>query len=116
VFDSKIYLAHRLAFLYMIGRWPEADTDHVNLNRSDCRWSNLREATRAQNLQNKGRIKTNTSGFPGVHFYKRTNNWAVKIEVNGKKIQIYGFDTIEAAVQARSELVKKYHGEFARLS
>ena len=49
---GKIYEAHRLAHLFMTGSWPSEQIDHVNHIKSDNRWSNLREASRAQNTQN----------------------------------------------------------------
>jgi HNH endonuclease len=42
--DYRRYLAHRLAFLWVEGRWPDG-IDHCNLDRKDNRWCNLREAT-----------------------------------------------------------------------
>lgn len=50
--DKRIYLAHRLAFLYVHGRFPEF-TDHINWIRDDNRISNLREVTQQENNQNK---------------------------------------------------------------
>jgi hypothetical protein len=32
---GKRYYAHRLAFLYMIGRWPLYEVDHINRIRHD---------------------------------------------------------------------------------
>ena len=45
---------HRVVFLYMIGRWPHPEPDHVNRNGLDNRWCNLREVTKAQSTRNRG--------------------------------------------------------------
>lgn len=50
--DYVDYAAHRLAFLYMTGRWPNAVVDHKNGKRSDNRWSNLRDVTQTVNMRN----------------------------------------------------------------
>jgi len=41
--DSKLYLAHRLAWLYIHGYFPEYGIDHINRIRGDNRILNLRE-------------------------------------------------------------------------
>ena len=51
--DHVAWRAHRLAFIYMLDRLPAIDVDHINRNRSDNRWKNLREASRSQNLCNR---------------------------------------------------------------
>lgn len=43
---------HRVAWKLMTGKWPQAEVDHINRNRADNRWCNLREASKAQNAQN----------------------------------------------------------------
>jgi hypothetical protein len=62
---KRPYGLHRLAWLWMTAAWPR-QIDHVNLNRADNRWCNLREATTSQNLANARMPSTNTSGFKGV--------------------------------------------------
>jgi HNH endonuclease len=46
---NRRYLSHRLAFLYMTGKWPKLEVDHKNNIKTDNSWDNLREATCHQN-------------------------------------------------------------------
>ena len=50
--DWRIHLAHRLAFLYVVGDWPPNEIDHIDGDQSNNRWCNLRPATRSQNMAN----------------------------------------------------------------
>ena len=58
----KLYLAHRLAWMYVTGEWPEYQIDHINRNRSDNSFINLREATISDNHKNIIKLDSNTSG------------------------------------------------------
>ena len=51
--NKKIYSAHRLAYLYQTGEWPPFEVDHINGNKSDNSWVNLRLATSSQNKANR---------------------------------------------------------------
>ena len=79
---GKLYLASRLAFLYMTGKWPSELVDHIDRNPKNNTWANLREATRSENNRNKGTHAGKTSQFRGVS--KRKDKWIVVIRVNGK--------------------------------
>ncbi len=114
--DNKLYLAHRLAVLYVEGRWPLDEVDHENLNRSDCRWSNLREATHSQNGMNKRARSDNTSGYKGVWFDKRANCWVAELQVEKVRNRKWGFLTAEDAYAYYVEASKRYHGEFGRIA
>jgi hypothetical protein len=60
------YLGHRLAWLYMVGVWPDDEIDHWNRDPSDNRFTNLRDATHAKNGFNSGKRSNNSSGRKGV--------------------------------------------------
>lgn len=99
--DRRLYLAHRLAWLYIHGRWPREQIDHINRVRDDNRLSNLREATPAQNIQN---VKKPL----GAYWYEDRKKWSSGIMVHGKKKHLGYFDTVEEAhdayTRARAEL------------
>jgi len=112
---KKRCMAHRLAWLIVHGNWPVLEIDHINGIRDDNRLSNLREATRAQNTQNKRRQKNNTSGFKGVHFNVREKRFQADIKARGTALRLGFYDTAEEAYQAYCEAAHQLHGEFARL-
>ena len=71
--DGKFLRRARLAFMWMLGRWPIPEADHDNRVRDDDRWENLKDATRLMNLINREVLCTNTSGYTGVS--KNGVNW-----------------------------------------
>lgn len=110
--NKKQYLAHRLIWLYVYGYFPKY-VDHINMNRSDNRLCNLREATNTQNQYNKKLTKRNTSGIKGVSWFERDKNWRARLHVSGKLIHLGYFDSIEEAKKIITEYRNKLHGQFA---
>jgi len=101
--DGGHYLAHRLAWVYVTGKWPSAEIDHKDRNRSNNAFSNLREATRKQNSENKPvRATNNTSGARGVSFHRRFKRWRAFIGHNGTCRHLGYFNTEAEARAARS--------------
>lgn len=111
--EGHEYLLHRLAWLYMTGSFPKDMVDHRNRNRSDNRWSNLREATPTQQGANvtAHRWKTSKSGVRGVHAAE-SGRWVVHIKIDGKVRHMGTFDTIEEARTHHERLMRERHGEF----
>lgn len=108
-------LLHRVILERMTGR-PLAKielTDHINEDKLDNRRANLRIATNAENLQNRGKYRTNTSGFKGVSWDRGRGKWRANIGVNGKYIHLGYFTTPEAAHEAYCAAALEMHGEFA---
>jgi hypothetical protein len=113
--DQVRYLSGRLIWFYVTGRWPE-EVDHKNLNRSDDRWDNLREATRSQNCANKGQFyKKNKFGLRGVKQQSKYK-FAAVIAVGQEEIYLGSFSTAAEAAIVYDEAARKYHGEFARFN
>lgn len=106
--QSRLYQAHRLAWLHYYGTWPKNQIDHINRIRTDNRIANLREVTNKQNQQNKSKSSNNTSGYLGVHWYKRYSKWVAQITHNQKKVHLGSFTTLEAAISARKAAEKLY--------
>jgi len=110
--NYKNYLAHRLVWLYMTGDWP-LQIDHINRNRSDNRYDNLRECTRSQNMRNARIPSHNSSGFKGVSWLKSKNKWRSYITVKRKYIHIGYYDDPVIAAKAYDEKAKELFGAFA---
>ena len=96
---GRSYAAHRLAWLFVNGKWPSADIDHINRIKDDNRIANLRDVSRAINNRNKGAYKTCTTGHVGV-FPCKYGYRAVLI-VGGRAVLRRRFKTMDAAVAAR---------------
>lgn len=106
--DEVAYLAHRLAWLYMTGKWPDNDVDHKDGNGANNRFNNLRDVTRAINLQNlRGPRKDNKSGFLGVS--REGHRWKAQIQVDKKKKYLGQFSTPELAHAAYIKAKREIH-------
>lgn len=107
------YYAHRLAWFLMTGAWPSA-VDHVNGDRADNRWSNLRLATPSQNSSNARRSRSNTTGRKGVTTYR--GRFRAQICVQGQRKWLGDFISIEEAADAYARAAVDAFGEFARVA
>ena len=110
-------LLHRVILERVIGRplTKTELTDHVSGDKLDNRRTNLRIATNAQNLRNRGKQRNNTTGFKGVAWHRTSEKWTAQIVVNGKKMHLGYFTTPEAAHAAYCIAARELHGEFANI-
>lgn len=106
--NCKTYLVHRLAWLYMTGEWPEEYIDHVDGNRANNVWSNLRLATNSENQENlKQAHANNPTGLLGATC--RGSRFMARIVTKSKLNYLGTFDTPEEAHQAYIEAKRKLH-------
>lgn len=106
--DNRLYKAHRLAWLYVTGRWPVNEIDHIDHDGANNKWLNFREVTRLQNSHNQSKPSDNTSGVVGVCWHKIYNKWVARINVNRKQIFLGCFAEFSEAVSARKEAEIQY--------
>ena len=112
--DGWAYLAHRLAWLYMTGEWPAGLVDHIDGDRINNRWCNLRPATVTQNGANSRLNKNNTSGFKGVSRVPGNKPWKAQIRDYGKVVVLGYFDDPAVAHEVYIAAATRIHGEYAR--
>lgn len=112
--DYERHNAHRLAFLYVHGKFPDGEVDHINGDRGDNRLINLRVVNRQQQCMNTAKRADNSSGFKGVAFHRGSGRWRARIKKNGKEISLGLYDTPEQAGEAYIEASAIVFGEYAR--
>lgn len=111
--DYKEYvLMHRL-----IMNTPEKMlTDHINMNKLDNRRANLRVCTKAENMRNKLKTKSNISGYKGVSWVKERKKWTAHIMKDYKGFNLGYFEDKIEAVKAYNNKAKELFGDFAKLN
>jgi hypothetical protein len=106
--NGKRYFAHRLAWLYVYGKWPILLLDHKDGNTKNNCLTNLREATTHQNQQNQRKCsRSSSSKLIGAH--KCGNKWRSNIKLNNKTIHIGTFNTAIDAHQAYVSKKRQLH-------
>ncbi len=96
---KKVYMAHRLAWFYMHGQWPD-QIDHINGNGLDNSLPNLRNVSLDENRKNLRRMSRNSSGVTGVRWCKQSRRWKVYISTGAVKARHLGYfsDLTEACI------------------
>ena len=104
--DHK-YRAHRIIWKWMTGEDP-LSIDHIDGNRTNNAWHNLRSVEHHVNLKNSKLSKSNTSGAVGVWWNEAQGKWNSYITYRGRRKHLGSFDTFEEAVAARKAADAKY--------
>lgn len=100
-------LAHRVIWKMMTGE-DAAEIDHINGDRKDNRFCNLRSVTRRENTQNRSRSIRNRSGTVGVRQRSQSGKWIAQIKVRSKSIYLGEFEDINDAIDARKKAERTY--------
>jgi hypothetical protein len=98
----------------MTGEWPTEVIDHINGNRAEDRWTNLRACTVADNACNRGAQSNNTSGVKGVSWNKKAGKWEVHVSARGNNAYLGLYKTLEQATKVAQETREIWHKEYAK--
>jgi hypothetical protein len=114
----SVYECGKIKLVYLhreiMGAKPGEHVDHIRGGGLDNRRSNLRIATRAQNMWNSRISVANTTGFKGVSYRKDVGKFTARIRTKEKHLFLGYHNTPEEAAHAYDEAARKHHGEFAR--
>lgn len=104
----RAFQEHRLVWFYMTGEWP-AFIDHIDGERANNRWSNLRSVSKSVNAENQHKAKANNkTGFLGVH-RQSSGRFNARIDVRGKPFHLGTFDSPEEAHSAYLTAKRQLH-------
>lgn len=110
---DRAYLAHRLAWLYTHGSWPDGEVDHINGDKLDNRLVNLRDVSRAVNQQNLrtrvGPNKTLPLGVCKIHRDNLQKPYKATLSVSGVSKHLGYFASAEEAHDAYITLKRERH-------
>jgi hypothetical protein len=95
----------------MTGEWPNGDTDHSDLDKTNNKWGDIRPSSRSQNRANTAVRPDNKLGTKGVRL--RKGAYEVRVKKSGKTTYVY-CKTLAEAITVHRELSSKMFGEFAR--
>ena len=110
----QYYLVHRIIWKWSTGEEPPPTIDHIDRNRTNNRWNNLRLATQSQQSQNACLFSNNNSGFRGVSWHRLRKKWRATIGIDGRHHHLGLFVTIEDAAAAYQAAAREAFGEFYR--
>ena len=108
--DGVQYTSYRIIWKMMTGYDPIHDIDHRDGDVQNCKWENLREATRSQNATNR-RVLSRTNRHKGVTY--NYGSWVARITVDGVEIHIGRYKSEQEAGEAYRLRSEELHRAFA---
>lgn len=114
---NRVYfVVHRIIWKMITGNEPAEFIDHIDGDRLNNRFENLREATNGQNRWNSRLPKNNSSGFKGVCWDESHQSWAAYINAGEGHKRLGRFKDINDAISARVAAAENLHGQFMRVA
>ena len=103
---GKLYRAHRLILMAFLGE-SDQQVDHINRNKSDNRFENLRYCTNTENSLNRDWVDF----AKGYSWDKVNKKWQAYICINGKQKYLGRFEKEADARQAYVDACSKHRNE-----
>lgn len=119
VINGDSYQYHNILWNVVHGKIPKGMTvDHIDRDPSNNSIKNLRLLNYSLQNCNKSMQSNNTSGVVGVNLADagRFGKWEASINVNGKKVRLGRFSTVEEAAKVRKDAEAKYHHKALEVS
>lgn len=121
--DDKGYVCHythdvktRLHRLVMGITDSQIQIDHIDRNKRDNRKVNLRICSSSENKVNQNLNATNTSGYKGVYWDKKSKKWRTQICINHKQYTFLPQREIHYCAFMYNVAAKLMHKHFAYLN
>jgi hypothetical protein len=114
---NKLNRVHQLVAHEWVGNPAEKRcVDHIDGNRANNHWENLRYATHAENSRNMKKHIDGSSIYKGVSWDKRATKWRAQIIISRKVVNLGRFTNEREAAESYNEAASENFGEFARLN
>jgi hypothetical protein len=115
--QSKTHYVHQLVAREWVSNPSEKRcVDHIDGDRCNNHWENLRYATYAENSRNMKRHTDGSSIYKGVSYNKALNKWQTQIQLNGKSKHLGVFTDEREAAEAYNATAIEHYGVFAKLN
>ena len=114
---TKIHRIH----LLVAREWapnPEGKrcVDHIDGNKANNNWENLRYATHAENARNKSKRANTTSKYYGVCFHKKADKWNAQIQIEGRRKNLGYFTDEKQAAEVFNKAAAEFYKEFRKIN
>lgn len=110
--DGRPIKRSHIVFLFVTGKWPTQQIDHINGNSLDDRAVNLREATPTQNAWNHKSRKKSTALPMGIRQLP-SGRFQARIACNKKTVHLGSFASVADALTAYTNKRKELFGDYA---
>jgi hypothetical protein len=106
-FDGKntSLSAHHVVWFLHTGEWPTRQLDHIDRDKKNNRFENLRLSDDVSNAMNRAPHKNTSSTYKGVSWNNKNKNWNARIWHNGKLIHLGTFSDEWEAAEAYNKAV-----------
>lgn len=103
------FLAHRVVHFFVFGTWPDGPIDHINGDRCDNRFCNLRVVNSFINSENmRSPHRDSETGVLGISRHGKSG-FQAKIQVSGKSVSLGTHKTMELAHAAYLTAKRQLH-------